>query len=215
MAKKPKKENQYDFTGSLINELISQPLVAVAKAQSKMAEEQIRSLLDNCFHYNGKHYKPKMLKMSVTRGVLETGDAINSEPEIQQITTYFSLPLVTIFPFSPLGVETVNIDFNIDVTSQYSVDEDWNHDDFSEENTSDINWTKKNPSVEMLGKIAPKNNMLKNTDTNINTYESNDLNAAYSIGVTAGTLPLTKGLLTIIDVYTKAIEPLEMPLDKN
>jgi hypothetical protein len=56
--KNSKKLNRYDFSGIPINELITKPLLDISRAQSKMAEEQVRLLLKNCFRFNGEYYEP-------------------------------------------------------------------------------------------------------------------------------------------------------------
>lgn len=204
-----------DFSGLPLDELIIKPLVGAAIAQGRMAKEQVRSLLANCFDYDGHHYTPKMLKMSVTRGVLEPGSRLD-DADIRQKTSYFNLPLVTIFPFSSLGVETVNIEFDMEVTAQYAVDTDTDHENASGNNDPDRIWRKKNSSIEMLGKIAQKRSSVQNTNENVNVNYSGGISgdAVYAIDIKAGPVPLTKGLLNIIDLYTKAITPVEMLTEK-
>ena len=64
---------------------------------------------------------------------------------------------------------------------------------------------KNNSNIEMLGKVSTK------AIINQNEAESIATSATYSVDVVAGPLPLPPGLLSIIDVYTKAIEPTVMP----
>ena len=204
-----------DFSGLPLNELIIKPLVGAAIAQGRIAEEQVRSLLEYCFYHDGNDYKPKMLKMSVTRGVLEP-ESLPDKAEIHQVTSFFNLPLVTIFPFSSLGVETVNIEFDMEVTAQYAVDTDTDIETkkSSGNNDSDKIWRKNNPSIEILGKIAQKRSSVQNSSKNLNQSERVNVGPVYAIDIAAGPIPLTKGLLNIIDIYTKAITPVEILTEK-
>jgi hypothetical protein len=213
MAKKSKKENHYDFIGLPIDDLITKPLISIVRAQEEMAKEQIKDLLKSCFYFDGEYYKPIMLKMSLTRAVIESGEKINDQPKIEHIITYFNLPLITLFPLNSLGISTVNIDFDMEVTSQYSLDINIDDDEENESDkiTSQAPWFKRPSNIEILGKIAPQKATYNNFNTGINQSESRSQNASYSIDVTASPLPLTKGLLAIIEAYTKAIEPIEMP----
>lgn len=77
------------------------------------------------------NYKPVMIMMSLTRGVLMPGSpAIARDPnnpdskdipataaQIQNISTQFDLPLLTLIPLSSLAVDTVNVDFEMEVKS--------------------------------------------------------------------------------------------------
>ncbi len=220
MTKTPDIGIQYFFTGLPINELITLPLIAAAEAQARMAEVQVQSLLRNCFTLNSDGvYEPILLKMSITRGVLEPGSHPDPRADLIQVTTDFYLPLITIFPFSSLGVEVVNIDFELDVTAQYSTQINPSQADNSNQsnnrNTSNKNRIKLADkdvsSIQMLGQIAPKNKVVSKTDSSEVTVESTRQNAAFSFNITAGPLPLTKGLLSIIDLYTNAITPIDMP----
>ncbi len=197
---------QYDFSGLPIDELIAKPLLGAVIAQTKMAELQSQSMLKNCFDYNRKtkHYEPKMLKMVLVRGVLTPGLKPGSET-IKEVITYFYLPFITIFPFSPLGVESVNIEFDMEIVSQYSLDTEKN----SEEGNVNNILSKKSSNVEMLGKIMPRN--VSDTGSGTSASESGSQSFGYSVDVTAGPLPLTQGLLSIIELYTKSITPIEMP----
>lgn len=215
MAKKSKKDNQYDFTGLPIDELITKPLVSMVRAQEKMSKEQIKELLDNCFTFDGEYYEPIMLKMILTRGVIVPGNEPNQPPKIEQIVTHFNLPLITLFPLNSLGINEVNIDFDMEVTSEYSLDVNIDEDDDSENGTSQLPWHKRNSNIQMLGKISPRLTSNSNANFDINESESWSKSASYSIDVTASPLPLTKGLLAIIEAYSKAIEPIEMPKEES
>ncbi len=202
MKQKSTQKNQYDLSGIPIEELITKPLTAIVDAQGKMAAEQVKLLLQNCFFFNGEFYEPKVIRMSITRAVIADNNK-DQQPILEQIVTYFDLPLISIFPLNSLGIDEVNIHFELEVTAQYQTDTQW--DDGDTDNDQSAYIKAKNSKIEMLGKVATK------TVSKQNEMESIETNAAYSVDVVAGPLPLPPGLLTIIEVYTKAIEPTVMP----
>lgn len=198
-----KKDNyKYEFVGLPIYDIIGKPLIAIARAQNMMAKEQLRTLLDACFKYRHGVYEPIMLKMVVTRSYLEPATKPGKSPELKVVTTDFYLPMITIFPINALGIENVDIDFNIEITSQYMHDE--------QEDEADEEFTKHSSSFQCLGKIARGPSTKAEDDEN--SYENS---SSFRINVEAGTMPLTKGLLEIIGIYTNAIHPSDMPDKKQ
>jgi hypothetical protein len=215
MAKKQHHKHKMETSGLPIDELIIKPLVAISKAQSKMAEEQIRTLLKSCFYFDGNHYKPIMIKLSLTRSFLEASDSIEKAPHLNQVVSYFNIPLLTLFPISSLGIESVSIAFEMEVISQYAY-EDYE----SEEYESPVVDSKKGPKdriskIEMLGRISSKKYTLDNYSKTTSESFSSTNESMYSIDLIAGNLPLSKGLKSIIDIYTKSIDLAEMPFEKN
>lgn len=196
------------FSGVPLKHLIITPLIGAVEAQSKMSEEQIRLLLNNCFHYDGEHYQPIMLQMVLTHAILDKNE--DSETDLKQISTSFNLPLVTLFPFTSLCVDTVKISFEMEVTSHYTVGSEVDPKSQSSMNQSDLNNTLKRDEspVQILGKVgAARSSDEKESGGGKST-------ANYSVDITATPKPLSKGLLSIIELYTKAIVPTEMPTKK-
>ena len=85
------------FTGLPMADLIGGPLCAVSTANSQMALTQTKFLLDTCFEFNeeNKSYKPIMIDMVLSRGVISSND--DGSTKIDSFDTKFSLPLLTIF----------------------------------------------------------------------------------------------------------------------
>lgn len=198
MAKEMRNSSKYDFAGLPIYDIIGKPLVAVARAQSMMAREQLRSLLETCFYFNGICYEPIMLKMMVTRSVLEPSDIPGGTPGITHVTTTFYLPMITIFPINMLGVENVDIDFNIEVTAHYETD---TQEEEIEGTPGD--WVQARPKTELKAKISSLNTPVSEGGTE--QSHGKEHSSAFHINVEAGSIPLTKGLLEIIDIYSKSI----------
>ena len=74
-------------------------------------------------------YKPIMITMSLTRGVITPGSAATpaqpAQPaKIQNVKTTFRLPLITIIPINSLGVDNVDINFEMEVKSSFSEDQE-------------------------------------------------------------------------------------------
>lgn len=134
------------FTGLPMEDLIGGPLNASAKANAAMALTQTKFLLETCFNrveraltdkekeeYKKKYgkdadssvrhtsYAPVMIEMSLERGVLTPTTDKDGKPttEIRNFTTSFNLPLLTIIPVNSLGVNNVDISFEMEVKSSF------------------------------------------------------------------------------------------------
>lgn len=205
MAKEKQQRSNHHFTGLPIYDIIGKPLLALARAQSAMAKEQLHSLLTTCFYRRGDVYEPIMITMVVTRSVVVPSDKLGGEPSVKHVTAHFSLPLLTIIPINSLGIESAEIDFDIELTSQYSTTDE--ADDLLDKKTA-MQTSSKSKGVELLGRIG-KGVSVPN-DTVVDNSHGYDLSTSFQISVQAGTLPLTKGLLEIIDIYTNAIHVVDL-----
>ena len=202
MAKRNNSGVKHFFSGIPVNRIIEEPLLAVIRAQSAMAQEQIILLLKICFDYNArkKVYKPKQLEMTLTRSILQPNKEINKPPELVQVTSTFQVPLLIIFPINSLGVENINIDFGVEITSQHALK--------IEDKQDEPLLFKKTSKAKLLGKIAASN-LQKIEEVNDRTSST-----LLNINVDAGTMPLPKGLLEIIDIYSKALHLDTVEVDK-
>ncbi len=225
------------FSGLPMDSLIGGPLNAAASANGAMAVNQVKFMLDSCFvkkeltaadpttkapaTYN---YEPIMINMSLTRQVItpvgvsaakawaedKTKDP-TKEPkaDVKNITTAFTLPLLTIIPLNSLAVKTVNIDFEMEVKSSYGED----HSNASSKSMSaaasfeaKVNYGIFSASVK--GTASTKSE--EKTSESSHYEKSNS--AKYTVGVVAGQLPLPDGVKTIIDAFSGAIQPITMPV---
>ena len=205
------------FKGLPMDSLIGGPLNAAAKANAAMALTQTKFMLDTCFQKQGTapnfNYVPIMIKMSLTRGVIQpqnpdpTTGAIPA-PKIEEVTTEFNLPLLTIIPLNSLGVDDVNVTFEMEVKSSFS------------EETSQASETAVSAEASFEVKIGwgPVSATVrgsasydhKDSSTHSTHYQKSN-SAKYTVSVHAGQLPLPKGVNTIIEAFSQAIEPIEMP----
>jgi hypothetical protein len=187
-----------DFRNLDIEEIISAPLTAVSTANGMMAREQVGFIMDFCFNREGENYKPVMIKMAITKGVIQSGG--DDEEDYHQITTTFNLPLLTIIPISSLAIESVSVDFEIELTSQTKINKGL-------ENKESGKLAIAPPKPRLLGKISHDSGQ-RSEDSDKHEHRSTN-SSGLKVSLKAGKVPLSMGLTTILDLYTKAIGPAE------
>lgn len=190
------------FSGLPMDDLIGGPLNAAARANSTMALTQTKFLLDTCFTSEEENYTPIMIKMSLSRAII---NAENNEDQVKNFSTEFNLPLLTIIPLNSLAVDNVDVKFEMEVKSSYS------------ENTKESKEKSKGGKASLeakfkFGCFSAKVNGSVSYDqkesSSKDTHYQKSNNAKYSVGVHAAQIPLPQGVTTIIDVFSKAIEPI-------
>jgi len=200
------------FTGLPMSSLIGGPLNATATANAAMALTQTKFMLDTCFTKEGDDknpsYKPIMIDMSLERGVLSPGAKQGDPAQIQKFTTKFHLPLLTVVPLNSLAVSTADVGFEMEVKSSFSEEQ-------SEQTKTEI---KASASFEAKAGWGPVSVSIKGSasydkqdSSSHNTHYQKSNSAKYTVNVHAGQLPLPKGVNTIIEAFTQAIEPIQMP----
>lgn len=197
------------FSGLPMDSLIGGPLNAAAKANAAMALTQTKFMLDTCFQpldgtENG--YKPIMIKMSLERGVITPDN--EGKTTIQSFVTEFNLPLLTIVPLNSLAVDEVKIGFEMEVKSSYG-------EDHSEESTKKV---AAEASFEAKIGYGPFSATVKGSASyssedkkSMNSHYEKSNSAKYTVEVHAAQLPLPKGVSTIIEAFSKSIEPVQLP----
>lgn len=214
------------FTGLPMDSLIGGPLNAAAKANAAMALTQTTFMLDTCFYKTEFlntavsppaqfsppefNYTPVMIKMAITRAVITPADPQASPPtttQVDQITTTIDLPLLTIIPLNSLGVDEVNITFEMEVQSSYGEDQ-------SKSSTENIkasaDWEVKIGYGPISATVKGSASYDKTDSSNFSTHYQKSNSAKYTVLVHAGQLPLPDGVNTIIKAYTTAIEPVTL-----
>ena len=201
------------FSGLPMESLIGGPLNAAAKANSAMALTQTKFLLDTCFNRKplegdkGYEYTPIMIEMVLTRSVISPGEKPEDEPKIAPASTKFTLPLLTILPINSLAVETVDVSFEMEVKSSFSEDDTKEKSSESKGEGSfetKLGWGPLSVSIKGSASYSSKDSETHNTH-----YEKSN-SAKYTVNVHAGQLPLPKGVNTIIEAFTQAIQPIEL-----
>ncbi len=217
-AQPPLVSMAQQFTGLPMKDLIGGPLQAAAQANAMMAVTQTRFLLDTCFTFKEGTddepgtYEPIMIEMTLIRGLLVPVDPTASppaEPKIEQVKTTFYLPLLTILPLNSLAVDDVLVKFDMEVKSSFS---DATNNTTEKKMAAETSFEAKLGyglfSATITGNASYENNTMESRETH---YEKSN-SAQYSVSVHAGQLPLPDGVKVIIETFSKAIEPITMPV---
>jgi hypothetical protein len=179
-----------------------------------MALTQTSFLLSTCFSKKDvdnkdSKYEPIMIEMSLTRSALVPTDPKQpgGELEIKTFTTTFNLPLLTILPLNSLAVETVDIEFEMEVKSSFSEEDTKTSENERKGEGSfeaKMDWGPFSVTVKGSASYSSKDSSTHNTH-----YEKSN-SAKYTANVHAGQLPLPKGVNTIIEAFTQAIQPITL-----
>lgn len=208
------------FSGLPMEDLIGGPLNAAAKANAAMALTQTRFLMETCFHKIAKAgskedtkggdqaqsftYKPIMIEMQLQRPIISMQDnKVTTQPAV----TTFNLPLLTIIPINSLGVNTVDISFEMEVKSSFSETENQTSSK-SEEGSgsfeSKLGWGPLSVSIKGSASYSSQDSSTHDTH-----YEKSN-SAKYTVNVHAAQLPVPKGVNTIIEAFTQSIQPIDV-----
>jgi hypothetical protein len=174
-----------------IESLISAPLIAASKANVAMVTGQARFLLDYCFvKTTTGTYEPIMIKMSLSKGILDSSKKPGDPDYIRVESLNFNLPLLCIIPLSSIAVDNVKIDFDMEITSVTSYETQHG----------------------ILEKRAILNGKISNSSSESNesgkSQHKSQSSNRLKVNINAGPLPLPLGVLTILDIYNKAIQPI-------
>jgi hypothetical protein len=196
--------SDYSFSGLNLSHLLTASLNAVADAQQAFLLTQTKAILDTCFTYDAHLdvYTPIVLTMTLTRSFVVADNNQNDPNSLQKFTTDFYLPLITVIPINLLGLETVDLDFSVEVSHQYL-------------KKTEASFDKKlvpSQSANIMGKIAtPKKNKVQGNDG-----QEKQTSNSFNISVETVPITLTLGLLSIINLYTQSITPTKEPsIDEN
>ncbi|MFI5151480.1 MAG: DUF2589 domain-containing protein [Bacteroidia bacterium] len=173
-----------------IESLISAPLIAASKANVTMVTGQTRFLLEYCFSKNKTTgtYEPIMITMALTKGVINPDRKPDDPGYITTQKLSFAIPLMCLIPLNSLVVDKVTIDFDMEITSTSSY----------ETNNGIIE-----KKAILNGKITNSDGA---NDPNKGQYKSQS-NSKLRVNVNAGPLPLPLGVLAVLDLYTKSLQP--------
>jgi hypothetical protein len=212
------------FSGLPMGALIGGPLMSAAQANSQMAMTQVEFLMTTCFTKETTgtgdtavtNYHPIMISMVLKRGVITPGepaekDDPNSKPtdtSIQEVSTVFELPLLTVVPLNSLAVDSVDVTFDMEVKSSSSQN---NSSSTSSKTHAGGKFTGSGGfgpfKVTISGSVSHDSASASKQDSHYSSSNS----AKYHVAVHAGQLPLPKGVTTIIDAYAKNVSPISVP----
>ncbi|GLQ73453.1 DUF2589 domain-containing protein [Vibrio penaeicida] len=190
------------FGGLPMKSLIGGPLKAATDANGMMARTQTQFMLSTCFNGGGGNgqLEPIMVEFILKRPVIKADGSAGTDAEIT-----LRLPLLTLIPLNSLAVDDVKVHFEMEVSSSTSTD---NEKKTEQETAAQADITAKYNaglfSVEVSGSVSHSN---KSSSTQKEHYEASN-KAKYEVDVHAGQLPLPTGVTTIINAFTKNIEPI-------
>ncbi|WCN09840.1 DUF2589 domain-containing protein [Marinomonas mediterranea] len=192
------------FSGLPMKSLLGAPLKAATDANGMMARTQTQFLLSTCFNKDDAtgNLDPIMVSFNITRSIINQDGSAATPPTAN---VQFNLPLLTLIPLNSLAVDDVKVHFEMEVKSSTSTD----HETSSEQETAakaDLT-AKYNAglfSVEVHGSVSHNS---KTTSQQSEHYEASN-QTKYEVDVHAGQLPLPTGVTTIINAFTKNIDPI-------
>ena len=175
-----------------IESIISAPLIALSKANTMILNGQATSILDQYFTKTkskkkgdkGKikyHYQPKMINMVLTK-------FMEVEQETKPYDVVFQVPLLSIAPLNSIAIQKMKISFNLDITST----------------TSYINQS--NTIIERKAQLNGKISSISNDGSRAPGYTKSN-QRRLKINIQAGPLPLPLGILNMLELYSKNIQP--------
>jgi hypothetical protein len=148
---------------------------------------------------------------TATAATIATGIANLTRPtaDIQNVTTAFNLPLLTIIPLNSLAVQTVDIGFEMEVKSSYGED---HSNESSKSMAAEVSFEAKVNygifSASVKGSASTKS---EDKTSESSHYEKSN-SAKYTVAVKAAQIPLPGGVKTIIDAFAGAITPTTLPV---
>ncbi|WP_211830379.1 DUF2589 domain-containing protein [Kistimonas asteriae] len=173
--------------GLPLEELIGGPLAASCKAQYDLASCMVNFIHEIGFSKDGDASKTKCLEFDLERPVDDgTG-------EIKSQTVSIKAPLLGLVPIPALLIESVNIDFSMEVNASTSSK---STNSASAELEAKANWGW--GSAKFTGKVSSQRENTRSTD---NT-------AKYDIKVVAKQQPPQEGMSKLMDLLASAVEPI-------
>jgi hypothetical protein len=127
---------------------------------------------------------------------------------IQEVSTIFELPILTVVPLNSLAVDSVDVKFEMAVKSSSSTD---NSSQTASKTHAGGKFTGSGGfgpfKVSISGSVSHDSSSRSKQDSHYSSSNS----AKYTVSVHAGQLPLPKGVTTIIDAYAKNVSPIMVP----
>lgn len=187
------------FSGLPMKALIGAPLKAATDANAMIAQSQTQFIIANCFEKASEEsddLRPVMIKFQLERQVLSSQGTPSSTP----IKMDFAIPLMTLIPINSLAIETLKISFQMEVKSSR---------EFTKETSSERKQRSTSKGMTNAYKAHEFDTELHGTLSSKAKDSANaSAGANYEVSLTAGQLPLPKGMTAILDIFTKNLAPL-------
>lgn len=187
------------FSGLPMKALIGAPLKAATDANAMIAQSQTQFIINNCFEKvsdESEDLRPVMVNFQAVRQVLTAQGTPSATPLKMDI----SIPLMTLMPINSLAIETVKVSFQMEVKSSREFTRETSNERKQRTTSKGVNSTYKAHEfdTELHGTLSTKNKDFGNSSSGAN----------YEVSLTAGQLPLPKGMTAILDIFTKNLAPL-------
>ncbi|WP_219701999.1 DUF2589 domain-containing protein [Marinomonas lutimaris] len=187
------------FSGLPMKALIGAPLKAATDANAMIAQSQTQFIINNCFEKiseDDESLRPIMITFQMERQVLTAQGAYSKSP----VKMDFSIPLMTLIPINSLAIETLKISFQMEVKSSREFTRETSSERQQRSNAKGIsnNYKAHEFDTELHGTLSSKGKDSGNASSGAN----------YEVSLTAGQLPLPKGMTAILDIFTKNMVPL-------
>ena len=188
------------FTGLPIEQLITAPIIGMAKGQAQLNDVTWQYIQEVAFTKgdNGKTVA-RSLDVEMNR-VMTDGDT--GEQSVQ--TLYSKVPMLPLVPLPSLAITSADINFSMEVQT-------------STQDTSSTS-TESSVSASISGGFwgaKYKANISGKVATNRENVRKTDNSAKYEVAVHAEQLPATEGMLKLSDYLTQMLEPSLIPLSTN
>ena len=188
------RNNQSVLKLPKIGDILGAPLVAAVSANSTMVREQTKFLMETCFVSKGNNlYEPMMIEMSLSRFIEDD----RNESGLKEINTTFQIPLLTLVPMNSLVVDSVEVDFSLEIVSQ-SASQSSVQIKGEKDNSSNSNILKND--VQFSGKLSYDSN----DKASNRTHNASKLN----VKIQTKSIQLPLGVTSLIDMYIKSINVL-------
>lgn len=174
-----------DFKGIPIQYLIGAPLQAACESQTMLAQAMVDFIDDIAFDDNGN---TQLIKFDLQRPVQTDNGVTTQDFSVQA-------PLLGLVPIPALLIDTVTIDFTMEVTSSV------------QKKTSQDTETK----VDVDAKLGMwgSANMSGKVSTHRENTRSTDKSAKYEFHVEAHQQPPTEGMSKLMDLLASTVEPID------
>lgn len=210
--------NQPQGPGIDIAELLAAPLLAANHVNQTMAREQVEFMMTYCFAKDDSKenddedvvYHPVTIVMTMTNYQLVPATEKGEPPELREVVTNFQLPLITIVPFNALSVNEVEVNFAMEITSSMTMEEKKDIEmsvSKGGDSTNDTHVNKPAKKVALKGTVS-----YDSKEQHDRQYQTQNA-AKMAVNMKAGVIPLPVGLKSILEIYSKNLQPKQIEDD--
>lgn len=210
------------FTGLPMRDLIGGPLMAATEANNQMVMTQTRYMLDTGFNRievegsDPKQYRydPILVNLKLRRPVVseKVKEDGSTEVVVDQVETDVEVPILTLMPIPTLGVDEVDISFDMEVKSSYGSTQSTSQDkSLAAESSFEAKLGYGPFSVSIKGSVAYSEKSSSSSEVTRSASNS----AKYHVQVHASQQDIPRGLDLILKAYSENIGPFTLPKEKE